>query len=653
MPAMKSPTTPKTIYTKSAADIAKETKRRLARARAIRDRIVAVKGPRTLANTLAPFDELMTHVMEVAFQGELAFNAHPVAAVRDAADKAYQAAKSLDTELSLDRGLFEAFAKLDVSKKDEATKFAVFKVLRNFRRAGVDRDEATRATIKALNDEITAIGTEFDKAIRDDVRSIKVRKEELEGLPEDFIASRPAGADGLITITTNYPDSLPVLQYAKDASVRKRLLFEFRNRGHPANVAVLDKLIGKRHELARLLGYANYADYVTEDKMIGSGKAAAAFVDKITAAADKRAREDYERFVHRKWKDAPGALALDPWDRGYYEERVRAEQHAYDSREVRVYFPFPRVRDGLFTITGKLFGVRYRPARGAKAWHPSVEAYDVYDRQKRIGRFYLDLFPREGKFNHAAAFAITLGLKGRQLPQAALLCNFPDPSKEPALMTHDDVVTFFHEFGHLIHFIFSGGSRWAKNTVHDIEWDFIEAPSQMLEEWTRDPASLRTFARHHETGEPIPEALVRRMEKADAVGRGLDVRRQMFLAAFSLSCYNRDPKGLDVDRLARETNGKYDLIPWFDGTHLQCGFGHLNGYSAVYYTYMWSLVIAKDLFRAFQDAGPILNPRLAAKYRREILNPGSERPAAEMVRRYLGRDFGFDAYREWLEQTAG
>jgi len=152
MPAMKSPTTPKTIFTKSAADIAKEAKRRLARARSIRDRIVAVKGPRTLASTLVPFDELMTHVMEVAFQGELAFNAHPVAAVRDAADKAYQAAKSLDTELSLDRGLFEAFAKLDVSKKDEATKFAVFKVLRNFRRAGVDRDEATRAKIKALND---------------------------------------------------------------------------------------------------------------------------------------------------------------------------------------------------------------------------------------------------------------------------------------------------------------------------------------------------------------------------------------------------------------------------------------------------------------------------------------------------------------------
>lgn len=642
-------TKPRIVHAKTPEVVAEEESRRLGHARTLLSELLVVAGTRTVANTLELFNEMSTDIVEVAMQGELMMNTHPEAGVREAADKAYQAAKKLDTEFSLNRELYEAISALDVSREDSETQRAVFKILRDFRRAGVDRDETTRTRVRALWDEINAIGVEFDNVIRGDVRSIRVTRDELEGLPEDFLAARPPAPDGTITITTNYPDALPVFQYGRNSDVRRRLLFEFRNRGYPKNLDILKALISKRHELATLLGYRSWADYITEDKMIGSARAAAEFIEKVTETAGRSAREDYGMFLARKRKDNEDATALDPWDRTFYEEIVRAEQFAFDSKEIRPYLPFERVREGLFTITGRLFGLRYERVNDAGVWHHQVEAYDVYQGDTRLGRFYLDLHPRDGKYTHAAAFGVTVGLREKQLPQAGLVCNFPDPAKGLALMTHDDVVTFFHEFGHLLHGILAGGQRWAKNAPWEVEWDFVEAPSQMLEEWTRDAESLRTFARHHETGEPIPENLVQRLVRADGVGRGLDARRQMSLAALSLNYYNRDPEALDTSAVAREIHERYDLIPWFEDTHFECGFGHLNQYSAIYYTYMWSLVIAKDLFQQFKENGDLLDPTQAGKYRRLILQPGSSRPAADMVREYLGREPSFEAFAAWLD----
>ncbi len=648
--------TPKLLSLDSPEAVAKAADAGLARARKILGSILAAKGRRTVENTLAPYDAIMTAISELGLQGQVLFNAHTDAAVRDAANKAYLAADSLQTELSLNRGLYEAFAALNVSREDGETRYAVSKILRDFRRAGVDKDEATRAKIKALNDEIAEIGSTFDRIINEDTRSITLEDEnELAGLPADYVAGHRPKDGGKITITTAYPDAIPVFQYAANADVRQRLQREFYDRGYPKNLEVLARLLAKRHELARLLGYDHYAAYVTEDKMIGSAKAAADFVEKIVRASEGRTRRDYEILVERKRRDTPTATALDPWDPNYYLERVRAEQFHFDSQEVRPYLEFGKVREGIFEITSKLFGVRYRRVLDAKVWHPSVEVYDVTEGGRRLGRFYLDLHPREGKFSHAAMFPVRPGLQGRQLPQAALLCNFPDPSRTagPALMEHTDVVTFFHEFGHLLHAILSGHTRWIKTSMEGIEWDFVEAPSQMLEEWVRRPEGLRRFARHHETGEPIPEELVERMERAQAVGRGLWVQRQDFFAALSLAYYSRDPDGLDTTAVAKELNAKYYPVPWYEGTHFQCNFGHLNGYSAVYYTYLWSLVIAKDLFSRFAKAKSILEPATARRYRKEVLEAASVRPAAEMVRRFLGRRTTFDAFRAWLNEGAG
>jgi thimet oligopeptidase len=292
--------------------------------------------------------------------------------------------------------------------------------------------------------------------------------------------------------------------------------------------------------------------------------------------------------------------------------------------------------------------VELRRVDDASTWSGGVETYDVYESGTKIGRFHLDMHPRADKYKHAAQFTIVNGVAGKQLPEAALICNFPggEPG-DPGLMEQDDVETFFHEFGHLLHTIFAGGQRWMGVAGISTEWDFVEAPSQMLEEWARDVKVLQTFARHHETNEPIPAELVARMKRAAEFGKGAYVRQQMYYAMLSLSLYDRDPKGLDTTKLTRDLMNEYSVYKFVDGTHFHVSFGHLDAYSAIYYTYMWSLVIAKDLFSKFpQD--DLMAAETARAYRQTVLAAGGSAPAAKLVERFLGRPYGFEAYEAWL-----
>jgi len=260
------------------------------------------------------------------------------------------------------------------------------------------------------------------------------------------------------------------------------------------------------------------------------------------------------------------------------------------------------------------------------------------------------MHPRKDKYNHAAEFPIRSGVTGRQIPEASLICNLPggEPG-DPGLMTHDDVETFFHEFGHLVHALVSGRHAWIGISGISTEQDFVEAPSQMLEEWTWDPKTLQTFAKHFETNEPIPAALVTRMRRASEFGKALTVRQQMVYARLSLSIYDRDPKNVDTTAMVKELMNKYTRTPYVEGTHFQTSFGHLDGYSAVYYTYMWSLVIAKDMFSQF-DRNDLLAPAVAAKYRASVLAPGGSKPAAILVADFLGRPFDDKAWENWLNR---
>ncbi|ABC80173.1 M3 family metallopeptidase [Anaeromyxobacter dehalogenans] len=617
-----------------------------ARAEAARARAL---GPAGGLATLEAFDAAFAALSEAASRASLARNVHPDPALRDAAEAAEREVDALSTELSLDRGLYDALAGLDPAGLDAATRHLVEKSLRDFRRAGVDRDDATRARVKALREELVRVGQEFGRNIKDDVRRLEVEPAALDGLPEDWRRAHPPGPDGRVTLTTDNTDYVPFLTYARSAAAREALWRLYRLRGHPRNLEVLSRMLARRADLARLLGYPSWAAYVTEDKMIGSEGAAADFIERIARAAEARMRRDHAQLLERKREERPDADRVEPWDSAWLQERVKAERYGFDSQSVRPYFEYARVKQGVLDVTGRIFGIAYRRAPDAPVWHPEVEAWDVVEDGALLGRVYLDMHPRDGKYKHYAQFTLASGQAGRRLPEGVLVCNFPRPAPgAPALMEHGDVRTFFHEFGHLLHHVLGGHTRWAGQSGVATEWDFVEAPSQMLEEWVWDPAVLATFARHVETGEPIPAELVARMKAADEYGKGLMVRQQMFYAATSLELHRRDPAALDTTALVAELQERYTPFRHVPGTYFQESFGHLDGYSAIYYTYMWSLVIAKDLFGPFREAG-LLDPAPARRYRKAVLEPGGSKPAAELVKDFLGRPHAFDAFAAWLE----
>ncbi|ACL63783.1 Thimet oligopeptidase [Anaeromyxobacter dehalogenans 2CP-1] len=617
-----------------------------ARAEAARARAL---GPAGGLATLEAFDAAFAALSEAASRASLARNVHPDPALRDAAEAAEREVDALSTELSLDRGLYDALAGLDPSGLDAPTRHLVEKSLRDFRRAGVDRDDATRARVKALREELVRVGQEFGRNIKDDVRRLEVEPAALDGLPEDWRRAHAPGPDGRVTLTTDNTDYVPFLTYARSAAAREALWRLYRLRGHPRNLEVLSRMLARRADLARLLGYPSWAAYVTEDKMIGSDGAAADFIERIARAAEARMRRDHAQLLERKREERPDADRVEPWDSAWLQERVKAERYGFDSQSVRPYFEYQRVKQGVLDVTGRIFGIAYRRAPDAPVWHPEVEAWDVIEDGALLGRVYLDMHPRDGKYKHYAQFTLASGQAGRRLPEGVLVCNFPRPAPgAPALMEHGDVRTFFHEFGHLLHHVLGGHTRWAGQSGVATEWDFVEAPSQMLEEWVWDPEVLATFARHVDTGEPIPAELVARMKAADEYGKGLMVRQQMFYAATSLELHRRDPGALDTTALVAELQERYTPFRHVPGTYFQESFGHLDGYSAIYYTYMWSLVIAKDLFGPFREAG-LLDPAPARRYRRAVLEPGGSKPAAELVKDFLGRPHAFDAFAAWLE----
>lgn len=637
-----------------ADDLASATEAAIANARDGIARLVAAHPePGTTGDTaiglLDLFDEATAELTNVGALTGLIAKSHPNAAMRDAADAAEQAISKVITDLSLDPAVYRALAALNVDDQDAGTRHYLDKTLREFRRAGVDRDDPTRARVRELQEELVTIGQAFDRNIRASALVAALPAAALDGLPADYVRAHPADDDGLVHISTDYPDYLPFLMYARDAGAREQLWRLFRNRAYPANTDVLHQLIERRTELAALLGYPSWAQYVTEDKMIGTATAASDFIARITEASGARAAADYDELLERKRVDEPDAAVVHPWDTGYLEDRLKAEKLAFDTQAVRPYFEYARVKAGLMSLVEQMFAVEFRTRSDLPVWHPDVEAYDVVASGERLlGRIFLDMHPRADKYSHAAMFTMVNGKAGRRVPECALLCNLPRPGAEPALLQHSDVTTFFHEFGHLIHHIIAGHQRWSGTSGIATEWDFVEAPSQLLEEWTFDAGTLAPFAIHEETGEPLPAEMVAKLRAADEFGKGLFVRQQMFYASLSLELYRCDPATIDLVAAEREAMESHTPFKHVDGTHMHLSFGHLDGYSAIYYTYMWSLVIAKDLFTRFRAEG-LPAPTACAAYRDQVLAAGGSAPAAELVHRFLDRDYTFDAYREWLD----
>ncbi|CAN5192319.1 M3 family metallopeptidase [soil metagenome] len=597
-------------------------------------------SPGDATRTLAIWNDVNLALSNAFAVASLLSNVHPKETVRSRGEKAEQDAHKLLTEIGLDRDLFDVLAKLDPNELDAGARRVLALSLRDFRRAGVDQDDDVRARIRELAERQTEVAQEFSKNIRDDVRNVSLDPAQLEGVPTDYLASHPPGDDGLVVLTTEYPDYVPYMSFGRDRTARGELLRAFRNRAWPQNDALLRELLELRRELATILGYDGWPSYDAETKMIGKGSAIPEFIEKISEASEKSALRDMEVLLARVQQDHPEVDRVDGTDGLFYSEVLRRESFGVDAQEVRTYFDFGAVREGLLDVTGRLFGVDYVEV-DVPTWHAEVTSYDVVRDGQRVGRIHLDLHPRTGKYGHAAQFDLVPGIGGRQLAEGVLVCNF-----SRGLMEHDHVVTLFHEFGHLVHHVLAGGHEWARFSGVSTEWDFVEAPSQMLEEWAWDPDVLGSFAENKD-GQPIPRDLVQKMRAANDFGKGLYARTQMFYAATSYWFHQDVPD--DLTATMRGLQERYDLYGYVPGTHFHSAFGHLQGYGSGYYTYMWSLVITKDLFSAF-DPDDMFDTEVSYRYRDRVLAAGGSKDAADLVADFLGRPYSFDSFAAWLNR---
>ena len=623
---------------------------RLAAAQRSVDTLLAAKGARTIENTLAPLDEAFRQINSAAYFAQLMEQVHPDAAFRDHATAMATRASAAQTAIALNHDVYSALAALDLSKADSATRYYVQRQLLEFRLAGVDKDDATRARLKKLNDQASEQQSMFDRNISDGQKVVEADPSELDGLPQDYIDRHKVGADGKVRITTDYPDALPVFSFAKSDSLRRRVSVAFGTRAYPKNQEVLTNLMKTRYEIATLLGYSSWADYNAADKMIAKGHNIADFIQQANDASRPLAQKEFDMLLTEKQKFDPGAKEIWSYELGYLSEQVSRTKYDFDSQSVRPYFPFTEVKQGILDTAADLFHVSFQQELDVPAWDPAVETWIVIDSGKPIGRFYLDMHPRPGKYSHAEMAPVLDGIRGKQLPEAILVCNFPVPTAtDPGLMDYDDVKTFFHEFGHLMHHILGGQQQWAGITGISMESDFVEAPSQMLEEWIASPQVLAKFARHYKTGEPIPAELVARMNRAAAFGRGAWVSRQNCYSAISYDIYKTNPEDVNLDEVTLGDTRKYTLFLPLPDTHQWASFGHLGGYSSAYYTYLWDKVIAEDFFLQF-DRHNLLAGDAPMRYRRVVLEPGGSMSANDLVNNFLGRPANMTALQHWMAE---
>lgn len=530
--------------------------------------------------------------------------------------------------------------------------------MRDYRRSGFDLDAATRTEVAALQNKLNGITNAFDTNITEAAVSLYFTTEELDGVPDGFLAAskREDGRHEVrVTVT---PDYMAVMGNARSEAVRRATNTARYSVAMETNGPLLNEMVAVREAIATKLGYANWADYKTEPKMAGSGATAIEFCEDLVAGLEPKFQAEVARLRQLKAEDTgdPGAV-INWWDFRYYQNMLMRKEYGVDAEALRRYFQLDDVIDGMFAIYQHIFDLEFHPIAAPYSWIDDLRLYVVTDAStgEPLGCFYLDLFPRPGKYNHFAQFDVIGGKRladGRyRRPVAALVCNFtPGVGDAPALMSHDEVETIFHEFGHAMHAVLTR-TEYAQFSGGNVPRDFVEAPSQMFERWVWDVDVLRTFAVDYEDPtKQIPAELVEKMQEISQSMAGVGYRRQMGLALSDLRMHVGGVQ--DAGAVCNATNTEV-LFPVPAGTNFAAYWGHLTGYDAGYYGYGWADSIAADLATAFEDSpGRFLDQEVGMRLRREIYEVGGSRDVRTSVREYLGRDSDNRAFLRQLGLSA-
>lgn len=590
----------------------------------------------------AAADDLEAYIEDVANPLMFVLNVHPDPAVRDAAQACALRWQDFGSTLGQNEKIYRAARR--VKPRDAVEREFVRSRLENFEDSGVALPKDKRPRAKQLSDRIGELGQQFDKNLRDDTTKVALSAEELAGVPEAVWKDKPRDDSGRVLLGLDYPTYLPVMERGEHAGARERMYRAKLNEGGDANLQLLAEMVKLRREYASLFGFESYADFQLRRRMAESVANTRRFLDEVKAAVTEREIKDLGELRRAKAThlgQPPEQTRLERWDVAFYTERVRRERYTVDQEAFRRYFPPQQSLQFVMRLMENAFGIKYT-RMPARLWHDDAQAYAVTDSKtgRALATLYVDLYPRDGKYNHAAVWPLrSSATRLHRTPQAAFVVNMDRNG-----LTIEELQTLLHEMGHAVHNNLSA-TRFAALGGTSVKWDFVEAPSQMLEDWIYDPAVLKIFAEVCPLCEPVPAGMIRSADEARHFAKGISVARQHLFASYDMALYSDQAHEPMALWSAMEGRTPLGHVP---GTRFPAGFAHIasGGYVAGYYGYLWSLVVAKDLHTAFKP-NP-LDPKVGLRFRRRLLARGGERPPQLLVKGFLGREGRSDAFFEWL-----
>jgi len=619
---------------------------------------------RTFKNTVRPMDEYDIYFSTLSSSATFPKDVSTSKDVRDAATEANKKLEAFAIEMETREDLYKALREYQTNNSAEIAKLSseesrlFSKTLQSFERNGLGLEDSKKQRVKEIKLKIADLAIKFQQNQNEDNTKLYFTKEELEGLSDDFINGLSIDKDtSKYCVTLKYPDLFPVMERCKVESTRKQMDFANGTKCIKENTPILEEIIVLRQEEAKLLGFDSHANYILDIRMAKTADTVFKFLHDLTDKLSKPALRDVDRLLQLKKADTTSRGAefdgkLNIWDWRFYDQMLLEKEYQVDHEFIKQYFPLHKVTQGLLQVYQQVLSLRFQelPKEKSHVWHEDVKQYEVYDKKtdKFVGHFYLDLHPRDGKYGHAAEFALQKGCElgdgTRQFPAAAMVANFTKPTNEkPSLLKFDEVETYFHEFGHVMHELCTQ-ARFSRFAGTNVERDFVEAPSQMLENWCYDAEVLNIISGlYTDTAQALPDKYRELLIKAKYVNEALKNRRQLHFGTFDMEVHTTVGK-VDTAALWHKFMKEIALTEPQPGTNGSATFGHIvGGYSAGYYGYLWSKVYSSDMFLRFKKEG-VLNETVGRQYRDIILAKGGTEDAMELLKQFLGREPSPDAF---------
>ncbi len=606
---------------------------------------------RTFENTFLAFDTIITDYTDAVYPMSVMGYVHPDATVREEGMAIDEASSIFTTETYARRDLYVALADQVPRTADERRLQDV--IVRRFEKQGLHLDNDRLERVIGMKNRIAALEAEYNANLNSDDTTLLFSEEELRGLPPSALAGFGRTETGDYIVTTSYPDYIAVMRYADESETRRRMLVADHTIQGENNIPLLEEAIQLRQKVARDLGYATWADYQIDGRMAGDAESVMVFLNDLREPLQEKREAESTTLLAIKQRTDPGAESLDPWDITYLTEIYRTEEYGYSNDEVKEYFPLDRVLDGMFGICEFLYGITIEEMHDPMAWHPDVRLFRISDEvnDTTIGHLYLDLYPREGKYNHFIIFGLTGGRmteEGYAEPSAAIIGNFNPPQEgKPALLTTDEVWILFHEMGHATHNLLTRAPYGTLSGFY-VEWDFVETPSQAFEEWIYDPVIMESISGHYtDPHQVIPPELRDQVIASQDFGKGY-AYSSLLLGSLQDMIYHTTDGPVDTVRIYRELYEEFRGIPAPEGTQQPASFSHLmGGYDAGYYSYLWSKVYAMNIVDRFEEDG-MTNRTTGMEYRRTVLEQGNMDDGMVLLTDFLGEEPGIEPLYRFL-----